>query len=244
MAGDFDHSDFVDPDLQGPAAAGTAGRARGAAVVGGLATSSVPASVGARPPSREDISRQVTEAQEALVRLKRQQEDLERERTQLEEARRRRLEFEQGREEMMVHLTRGLGILSEAEQAARRDAEQMARTLGDLQAALEKVSALNEQAWTADTYATELTRALTTLENARMEWNAAQLKWPRLKPGVAGGGATGAAAGDSVTEEDGVALLGGRMPSQAVRLGLALTWPVAAAVLVSGILIALVLSRR
>lgn len=235
MAGDFDHSDFVDPDFEGtrrtamsPAAALAAQRTS----PGGAA--------GARPPSREEITKQVTEAQEALVRLKRQQEDLERERTQLEEARRRRLEFEQGREEMLSHLTRGLGILTEAEQSARRDAEQMARTLTDLQSAFDKVRALDEQSWTVDSYQTELTRALTTLENARMEWNSAQLKWPRLSPGAAES-ATGPVSGGAT--EPG-ALLNGRSPAQLARLGLALTWPVALAVLLAALGLALMLGRR
>jgi hypothetical protein len=241
MAGDFDHSDFVDPDMPGAGRGTVGGAVAAAAPVPAAVAAAAMASAGSKPPSREDITRQVTAAQEALVRLKRQQEDLERERTQLEEARRRRVEFEQGREEMMAHLTRGLGILTEAEQAARRDAEQMARTLADMQVALDKVSVLNEQAWTADTYQTELTRALTTLENARMEWNSAQLKWPRLKPGSAGTPGGGEAGG---ALEEGAALLDGRTPAQLARLGLALTWPVAAAVLVSGIVLAVVLSRR
>lgn len=243
MAGDFDHSDFVDPDFEGarrtaisPAAA-VAAQGQGSVGMGGG---------GVRPPSRDDLTRQVTAAQEALVRLKRQQEDLERERTQLEESRRRRLEFETGREEMMAHLTRGIGLLAEAEQAARRDAEQMARTLADMQSALEKVAALNEQEWTADSYHTELTRALTTLENARMEWNSAQIKWPRLSPGAVGSETGGGVvtSGGGVGDAGGSAMFAGKTPGQWARIGLALTWPVALAVLLAGLGVALILGRR
>lgn len=237
MAGDFDHSDFVDPDFEGArrSAMSPAAALATQAAMGGAAA-------GARPPSRDEINRQVTEAQEALVRLKRQQEDLERERTQLEESRRRRLEYEQGREEMLAHLTRGIGILTETEQSARRDAEQMARTLADLQSALAKVSALNEQAWTADTYQSELTRALTTLENARMEWNSAQLRWSRLAPGAAA--ESSAAVEASGAGLNPTALFNGRTPAQMARLGLALTWPVALAVLLVGLGLAFALARR
>ncbi len=239
MGGDFDHSDFVDPDFESPRrAAGTATVT--ATVTAPLTMSNAPG--GNRPPSREEINRQVTAAQQALVELKRQQEDLERERSQLEEARRRRLEYEQGREEMLTHLTRGLGLLTEAEQTARRDAEQLSRTLADLQLALDKVSALKEETWTADAYSTELTRALTTLENARMEWNSAQLKWPVLTEptsGSAGGTANPAAGSGGVS-----ALLSGRTPAELARLGLALTWPVAAAVLLAGLLLASMMARR
>jgi hypothetical protein len=228
MGGDLDHSDFVDPDYE-------PGRRPTATTVAAIGSSSGTG----RPPSREEINRQVTLAQQALVELRRRQEDLERERSQLEEARRRRLEFEQGREEMMSHLTRGVGLLNESEQSARRDAEQLARTLTDLRTALEKISALREESWTAENYSTELTQALTTLENARMEWNSAQLKWPVLS-------GTPPDSGRSmhpVTGEERPALLEGRSPADLARLGLALTWPVAVAILAVGVVLALVLAR-
>ncbi len=228
MGGDLDHSDFVDPDFD-PA------RAPVSTAVSAIGT---PGGRG-RPPSREDLNRQVTAAQQALVELRQRQEELERERVQLEEARRRRIEFAQGREEMLAHLTRAVGLLSEAEQASRRDAEQMARTLADLRSALEKVSALREESWSAETYSTELAQALTTLENARMEWNSAQLKWPMLS-----GSSVPLAPGRSASAaEDRPGLLEGRTPADLARLGLALTWPVAAAVLAVGLILAFVLAR-
>jgi hypothetical protein len=229
MGGDLDHSDFVDPDFE-------PGRRHAAA----SAVTAIGAAPGARPPSRDEINQQVTAAQKALVELKRKQEELEQERAQLEEARRRRIEFEQGREEMLAHLTRGVGLLSEAEQAARREAEQLARTLEGLREALDKVTALREDSWTAENYSTELTRALTTLENARMEWNAAQLKWPILSNS---GGARTEPSGLGA-QETAARLIEGRSPSEWARLGLALTWPVAAAVLCAGLIIALVLGRN
>ena len=122
----------------------------------------------------------VSEKQIKLAELKRAQEELERERATLEEMRRRQAEFHAGREEMLRHLTRGIGLLDEAELNARRDAEQMARTLAEFREAAEKVQVLSEQNWTPDTYNVELTRGLTTIENARMEWNSARLKFPIL----------------------------------------------------------------
>lgn len=230
MGGNLDHSDFVDPDYE-----------PGRRTVATPMVSAIGSSHSTqRAPSREEINQQVTAAQQALVQLKQKQEELERERAQLEEARRRRLEYEQGREEMLAHLTRGIGLLDEAEQAARRDAEQLSRTLADLRAAQEKVAALQESAWSAENYASELTRALTTLENARMEWNSARLKWPVLGNDPAAH-PTDAARGPGDTK---LAGLENRAPSDLARLGLALTWPVALAVLAVGIILALVLSRR
>src|SRR5205085_9152763 len=101
-------------------------------------------------------------------------------RAALEGTRRRQLEFTPGRQEMVQRLTRRVGLLEEAELAARRDAEQMAKALLELRGAQDKVQSIHEESWTKDNLAVELTRALTIIENARMEWNGARLKFPIL----------------------------------------------------------------
>ena len=212
----YDATEFVDTDFQthkspyaSPAAA-AAGRA----------------------PTSEEVDVKVTEAQQKLAELKRAQEELERERSTLEELRRRQMEFQNGRTEMVQHLARGLGLLEEAEFAARRDAEQMAKSIADLRDALGKVQALHEAGWTKDNFQVELTRALTTIENARLEWNGARLKYPILT------GTTTGAAGDPQPGPTGVALMADRSFVQLCRLGLALTWPLAAIALAAlGVLI-------
>lgn len=160
----------------------------------------------------------VSEKQIKLAELKRAQEELERERAGLEEMRRRQIEFQTGRAEVLQHLTRGIGLLEEAELSARRDAEQMARTLSEFRAAVDKVQTINEQGWTPDNYNVELTRGLTTIENARMEWNGARLKFPLLtaSPPI---GPDAPAANPAPPFA---------MPAdlfQLCKIGLALTWP-------------------
>jgi hypothetical protein len=224
VASRFDDTDFVDSDFQ-------AAKASGYAPAGAVGVT--------RPPSREELEAKVGETQQRLQELKRVQEELERERAALEEARRRRTEFHTGREEMLQHLTRGIGLLEEAEFGARRDAEQMAKTLGELRDALVKIQTLNDQSWTQDSYGVELTRALTAIENARMEWNAAQLKWPVLS-GPGGEGNPPAPEASSV----GPASLDSLSFGQLCRLGLALSWPLAAVGLVAfGVLVAVLLRR-
>lgn len=122
----------------------------------------------------------VSEKQIKLAELKRAQEELERERAGLEDLRRRQAEFQTGRAEIIQHLTRGIGLLDEAEMSARRDAEEMARTLAEFRDAVAKVHSINEQTWTTENHSVELTRASTTVENARMEWNAARIKFQLL----------------------------------------------------------------
>jgi hypothetical protein len=185
-----------------------------------------------RPPSREEIEALVSEKQIKLAELKRAQEELERERAGLEDLRRRQAEFHTGRAEMLQHLTRGIGLLDEAELNARRDAEEMARTLAEFRQAVNKVQAINEQAWTTENHSVELTRAATTVENARMEWNAARLKFQLLTGLPAASPDPSAAPSRSVfpPESDWWHMC---------RFGLALNWPLV--LLGVGIFLALLL---
>jgi hypothetical protein len=212
MAAHHDPGEFVDSDFQ---SAHQAGYAATATAAGGPSSPVLPN----RMPTREEIEAMVSEKQIKLAELKRAQEELERERASLEEMRRRQAEFQTGRAEMLQHLTRGIGLLEEAELNARRDAEQMARTLAEFREAVDKVQVINEQTWTPENYSVELTRGLTTIENARMEWNSARLKFPLL---------TSAAPSDS----DAAAKKPGSMfppPTtnmmELCKFGLALTWP-------------------
>jgi hypothetical protein len=232
MASQFDESDFVDSDfVAGQKSFGMA--AAGSASAPGAHLGAASAMAMSRPPSREEIESKVNETQVRLAELRRAQEELERERAALEESRRKRIEFANGRAEMLDHLTRGVGLLEEAEFAARRDAEQMKISLEDMRAALGKVQTLREEAWTEENWQHELTRALTTLENARMEWNSARLKWTILD------GALSAAADNKIKSP-----LDGKSFSELCRLGLALNWPVALVSLVSAVVIIVLLLKR
>ena len=227
MPSDFDRSEFVDSDVlttARPASRPTP-------------MSDSPAGSANRPPSREELDHKVSHAQQQLAELKRKQDELERERAGLEEARRRRVELQTGREEMLHHLARGLVLLEEAELKSRRDAEQMAKSLGGLRESLDKVTAIHDETWTAESYSVELTRALTAIENARMEWNTARLKWPLLDAALPN--STGPAATTGKIQGH---FLGAQSFGELCRLGFALTWPVAVAVLLGAAL--LVFLRR
>jgi len=225
MSSDYDATEFVDGDLEAPRP--------GAAPAAGAAPAS-------RAPTREEVDSKVAEAQQKLAQLKRAQEDLERERAALEETRRRQVELKTGREEMIQHLTRGLGLLEEAEFNTRRDADQMAKALADLRDALSKVQAINQETWTRETFSVDLTRALTTLEHARMEWNSARLKFRVLsgdpEQTVSGSGPVG--------EFPPRSLFAAYSISDWCRVGLALTGPLAIVVLIASLLVAFILWRK
>jgi len=204
MAAEYDATEFIDTDFEAHKTPSPLGM-----------TSDNPL----RAPTREEVDRKVVEAQQKLAELKRAQEDLERERAALEELRRRQLEFQNGRQEMVHHLTRGLGLLEEAEFNARRDAEQMVKTIADFRGALDKIQAVHEEAWTKETFQMELTRALTVIENARMEWNSARLKLPALA----------GEAGQKLEREESPAPAAASLATMSLgelcKIGFALTWP-------------------
>jgi hypothetical protein len=202
MASDYDATEFVDTDFQAHKSSS------------GTSAPNDPL----RAPTRDEVDRKVVEAQQKLAELKHAQEDLERERAALEELRRRQTEFQTGRQEMIHHLTRGLGLLEEAEFNARRDAEQMVKTVADFRDALDKIQAIHDETWTKDNFSIELTRGLTTIENARMEWNAARLKFSVLE-GEKGGDAAAPAP------EPGPLPFANASFGELCRFGLAMTWP-------------------
>jgi chromosome segregation ATPase len=176
-----------------------------------------------RAPSREEVEARVGDMHHKLSELRRAQQELERERADLEETRRRQAEFTKGRQEMEQHLTRGVGLLEEAEFSARRDAEQMAKALVDLREALLKIQTVQEESWTRDNFNAELTRALTAIENARMEWNSARLKFAVLNGETAQPETTAPATPESFAQN----LLRERSYAELCKMGLALTWPIA-----------------
>jgi hypothetical protein len=224
MASEYDTTEFVDTDFQ--------------AHKSPYSTTATGAGGALRAPTREEVDVKVTEAQQKLAELKRAQEELERERVALEEVRRRQAEFQTGRQEVIQQLTRGLGLLEEAEFSARRDAEQMAKTLADFRDSLAKVQTIREESWNKDNFHVELTRALTAIENARMEWNGARLKFPVLS------GQTAAAREESKVEPAEPSPFAVKSFADLCRLGLALTWPLALVGLAAlGVLVAVLLRR-
>ncbi len=215
MPSDFDASEFIDDDFQAARKNPTPPGAVPNPFTGGN-----PAE---RAPTREEVEGRVGEMQQKLAELKRTQQELERERASLEELRRRQVEFTTSREEMVQHITRGIGLLEQAEFNARRDAEQMAKALVQLREALVNVQGVREESWTKDNLNVELTRSLTVVENARMEWNSTRLKFPILS----GAEAVQQTPGEAASEGPLLKAMQQQDYAHLCKVGLALTWPIA-----------------
>src|SRR5262245_38158806 len=98
MASDYDPTEFIDGDFESQ-----------------KSPFSSSAGIHQRAPTIQEVDSRVLEQQQKLAELKKAQEEKERELASLEETRRRQMEFQTGRQELIHSLTRGLGLLEEAE---------------------------------------------------------------------------------------------------------------------------------
>jgi hypothetical protein len=167
--------------------------------------------------SPEHLDSQVQKAQEQLVQLKRQQEQIEKQKRELEELSRRQEELERGRSDMTDKLTRSLVVLEREAYDSQKKLEQLRATRESFGQHLELIEAIDPKSWNSTELHKELSRALSTVEDARTEFSQQR---SRLQ---ASGG-----AGDAQLPEVAPELAemnGGRSLFQWVQIGFALTLP-------------------
>src|SRR6184192_628951 len=167
--------------------------------------------------SAEQLDSQVQKAQEQLLQLKRQQEQIEKQKRELEELSRRQAELEDGRTEMADKLTRALVVLEREAYSAQNRLEQIRATRESFSQHLELIEAIDPRSWNPSDLHKELSRALSTVDDARTEYSEQR---SRLQAGDE-------SAGGMVLPEVASAyeLNGGRSFSQWMQIGVALTLP-------------------
>jgi phage-related tail protein len=119
----------------------------------------------------EHLDSQVQKAQQQLLDLKRQQEQIEKQKRELEELSRRQEEFDRGRAEMNDKLTRSLVVLEREAYEAQRKVEQLRATRESFAQHLELLEAIDPKAWDPSELNKELSRALSTVDDARTEFS-------------------------------------------------------------------------
>jgi len=120
--------------------------------------------------STEHLDSQVQKAQEQLLQLKRQQEQIEKQKRELEELSRRQDELENGRTEMADKLTRALVVLEREAYSAQNRLEQIRATREIFSQHLELIEAIDPRSWNPADLHKELSRALSTVDDARTEY--------------------------------------------------------------------------
>jgi phage-related tail protein len=121
--------------------------------------------------STEHLDSQVQKAQEQLLQLKRQQEQIEKQKRELEELSRRQEELERGRAEMTDKLTRSLVVLEREASDAQKKMEQLRSTRESFGQHLELLEAIDPRSWNPADLNKELSRALSTVDDARAEYS-------------------------------------------------------------------------
>jgi chromosome segregation ATPase len=119
----------------------------------------------------EQIDSQVQKAQEQLLQLKRQQEQIEKQKRELEELSRRQEELDRGRAEMTDKLTRSLVVLEREAYDAQKKTEQLRATRESFAQHLEVLEAIDTKTWNPSELNKELSRALSTVDDARAEYS-------------------------------------------------------------------------
>ncbi len=122
------------------------------------------------PLSPEHLDSQVQRAQEQLLQLKRQQDQIEKQKRELEELSRKQEELERGRAEMSDKLTRSLVILEREAYDAQKRLEQLRAMRESFGQHLELIEAIDPKSWNPSDLHKELSRALSTVEGARVEF--------------------------------------------------------------------------
>jgi DNA repair exonuclease SbcCD ATPase subunit len=168
-------------------------------------------------PSGEHLDDQVQKAQEQLLQLKRQQEHIEKQKRELEELSRRQDELEQGRGEMTDKLTRALVVLEREAYNAQSRLEQIRVARESFAQHLELVEAIDPRNWNPSDLHKELSRALSTVDDARTEYNEHR---SRLQAGGGNGEQSLPDTTPRVYENN-----DGRSFSEWLQIGLALSLP-------------------
>src|SRR5213592_714185 len=166
----------------------------------------------------ELLGSQVQKAQEQLLQLRRQQEQIEKQKRELEELSRRQEELERGRTEMTDKLTRSLVVLERETYNAQKRLEQLRATRESFGQHLELIEAIDPKNWDSADLHKELSRALSTVDDARTEYSEQR---SRLQAAEAATGESSLpdAAADAYQSSN------GRSFFQWLQIGLALTVP-------------------
>ena len=175
----------------------------------------IPPTVGrSRPPgtstsagsalSVDDLNLKVQQAEEVLLDLERRREQIERQKKQLEDIRRKQYEFEGGQRESVEQLRRGIVLLDQHEFDLKRECEEVALIRDSFAAHLRQLESILPQNWNPADLEDELTRALATVDQARIAYNQSQVRLEALRRLSTSGGKTArdeeAAASAAISE--------------------------------------------
>src|ERR1700680_3566960 len=164
----------------------------------------------------EHLDSQVQKAQEQLLQLKRQQEQIEKQKRELEELSRRQEELERGRAEMSDKLARSLVVLEREAYDAQRRLQQLRAMRESFGQHLELIEGIDPKSWNPTDLHKELSRALSTVESARVEFSQQRSRLQATSEGE---------EGEPLAAVEPVFSSGGRSILQWMKIGFAFSLP-------------------
>ena len=168
--------------------------------------------------SPELLDSQVQKAQEQLLQLRRQADVIEKQKRELEELSRRQEELERGRAEMNDKLSRSLVILEREGYDCQKKLEQIRTTHESFTQHLQLLESIDPKSWNPSELPKELSRALSTVDDARTEFSQ-----QRSRLEASGGGEAGEMDLPEVTSA--TSGLGGKSFTQWMQIGFAVSLP-------------------
>ncbi len=119
----------------------------------------------------EHLDSQVQKAQEQLLALKRQQELIERQKRELEELSRRQEQLQAGKTDMVEKFTRAIVVLDRETYDAKKRVELLNSIHESFTSHLDVLDSINPKAWEGLDINKELTKALSSVDDARAEYS-------------------------------------------------------------------------
>jgi predicted RNase H-like nuclease (RuvC/YqgF family) len=168
--------------------------------------------------SPELLDSQVQKAQEQLLHLRRQADVIEKQKRELEELSRRQEELERGRAEMSDKLSRSLVILEREGYDCQKKLEQIRTTHESFTQHLQLLESIDPKGWNSSELPKELSRALSTVDDARTEFSQ-----QRSRLEASGGGEAREMDLPEVTSA--TSGLGGKSFTQWMQIGFAVSLP-------------------
>jgi len=126
--------------------------------------------------SSGELGDKVQQVRAELESLKQKQEEIEREKSRLEELKRRQDSLEQGRTEMLDKLTRALVVVQREIEESQKRVEQMHAIYNSFTQHLHQIDSINSRGWMPQDLPRELSKAISSVEDARSEYIKAQAK--------------------------------------------------------------------
>ena len=123
-----------------------------------------------------ELGDQVQAVRAELESLKQKQEEIEREKSRLEELKRRQDELDTGRSEMLDKLTRSLVVVQREVEETQKRLEQLHTIYNAFTQHLRQLEGINARGWNSAELPRELSKAISSVEDARAEYIKAQAK--------------------------------------------------------------------